>query len=91
MQQIEKNISKLLPSNTVDDEVNGAVDDCQVPCQHVHHHLPLRTIIGGSWRVETINHQVVPEKTDLETLVVSLCFEVVFIAEVVYIFGSFLF
>ena len=71
MQQIEKNISKLLPSNTVDDEVNGAVDDCQVPCQHVHHHLPLRTIIGGSWRVETIHHQVVPKKTDLETVVVS--------------------
>ena len=56
MQQSYKNTSELLPSNAVDDEVDGAVDDCHVPGQHVHHHLPLRTMIRGNGRVETVNH-----------------------------------
>ena len=46
--QVEQNCQnspELFASHTIDDEVDGAVDDSQVPRDHVHHQLPLRTKI----------------------------------------------
>jgi hypothetical protein len=56
-----QNTSELLPRNTVDDEVDGAVQDGQVAICHVHQVLPFRTRILASWRFETIHHQPVSE------------------------------
>ena len=51
--------SELLPSQTVDDEVDGAVEDSQVASKHVHQDLPFRAHVPPSLSVEASNHQTV--------------------------------
>ena len=51
--------SELLPSQTVDDEVDGAVEDSQIASKHVHQDLPFRTHVPPSLSVEASNHQTV--------------------------------
>ena len=58
-----QDISELLPSHTVDDEVDGAVEDRQVASKHVHQELPFRPDIPPSWSVEGSNHQAVSKIT----------------------------
>ena len=58
-----QNGSELLPRHTVDDEVDGAVEDSQVASYHVHQELPFRTKILPSGGVETFNYQVITKKT----------------------------
>ena len=61
VQYYGQNSPELSASYTVDDEVDGAVDDRQVPRDHVHHQLPLRTKIYSS-RSEAFNHHIIPGK-----------------------------
>ena len=60
-----QNRSKLLPSHTVNEEVDGAVEDRQVASKHVHQELPFRPNIPTSWCVEASNHQVVSKTTNV--------------------------
>ena len=73
MKYCGKNSSELLPCHTVDDEVDGAVEDSQVASYHVHQVLPFRTKVLSSGRVETINHQVVPGITFMQRVEPSKC------------------
>ena len=57
--------SELLPSHTVDDEVDGAVEDRQVARKHVNQELPFWANIPPSWRVEASNHQAVSKITKI--------------------------
>ena len=56
-----QNGPELLPRHTVDDEVDGAVEDSQVASNHVHQDLPLWPEILTSRRIKAIHHQTVPE------------------------------
>ena len=60
VQQNCQNSPELFASHTIDDEVDGAVDDSQVPRDHVHHQLQLRNKVGSKRRVKTFHHQAIP-------------------------------
>ena len=54
-----QNCSKLLPRNTVDDEVDGAVEHGQVASYHIHQHLPFWHEICPIRRVEALNDETI--------------------------------
>ena len=62
-----QNCSKLLPRNTVDDEVDGAVEHGQVASYHVHQHLPFWHEICPIRRVEALNDETI---SDTEKMVI---------------------
>ena len=63
MTKVAEDTSELLIRDTVDDEVDRAVEHRQVPGHHVHQELPFRAKILPSGGVETFNYQVITKKT----------------------------
>ena len=55
----EEDWSKLFASQTVDDEVDAAVEEDEVPGGLVHHHLPLRHIVVGGGE-DAVNNNLEP-------------------------------